>query len=878
VGSGRTFVKSNPLLAVLALVLGLLAAGRPARAEDQSLEDVLTAFQKSLEARNLDAYLGLFAPELRERERAIQEEFFGALAMTSVRLARVRQPLVAGSAVSVCFQALYENDYSGMFEIWLLDLVRTGDGWRVAAKTTTGGLESLYKVRIPSDRVVRAASVEIDHVDIKLSFEDALVFYDNIPRVDTALVIIGRGRVEFDPSDPVEKHQLELYYKKDVLQDRLDFLYLRGSDAFFREHVRIRPAEGPSARPVLRSESERAAALFMRYYPRSFTFENSMTGELFSFLPQGDEVVLETKGRRYGGLTYIYSPFAEDEVNLYASDEDRVISLYTPPAGGDRRRMFISFRERYDVVRIGVEVDLKPRSFFLSAKARVEFVPQVDRLEVLKLTLNPELQILKIFDEAGRELFYTQDRLRKSLYIYFIEPPVRDAPSAVTVLYRGRLEPPRETVDVVSGGQISDAIILGPVNFDSVLYSHSSYWYPAGPKDDYFQADLKVIVPPGYRCVASGQFVDKGELNNLDRVEELEDVGSGVYRFATRFPIKYLAFIAGRFERGPETCDPLPVRVLVSPEVRDEEDADFSTARDILGFFSGWFGPFPFEKLGIVHRIWRTAGGHSPASFIVLNEIPRVASRPKLINFDSPVDFSRWKEYFLAHEIAHQWWGQNVTWGSYRDIWLSEGMAQFGAILYLRKKYGESAYAGIIKRFSQWTERKSVNGPILLGSRLSLFDFEGYQALVYDKAALIMNMILDLCGEEALSGALREFQETFRGRAARTGDFQRILERRTGRSWSLFFGRWFSSHALPEVRVSQRVLAGPAGRELQFEVSQPRDVFEFPLWVEWKEGNRTRRERLVVDRAEQTFNFPLGELPRKIAVNPHKAVPGRFKD
>ena len=865
-----------PILA-LGAYLGLCAARVPAAgASDQTLDEFLTGFQRALEAKDFELYLGSYSPEIRERERVELENFFESFSMNSIKVLRLPQPAASGPSVTVVFQVLYQNEFSGMFETWLCDVVRAASGWQIAAKTTTGVLENLYRIRIPSDRIERAASVEIEHVDIKIAFEDALLFHDNIPHLDTALLIVGRGRVQFTPSDPVEKHQLELFYKKDRIQDQIGFLFVRCSNQFFKNQIRIRPA--PAGRPVLKSELDRAAALFTRYYPRSFTIENSMTGELFSFLPQGEETVFDMRGDRVGGLTYIYSPFGEDEVNVYDSDGERIVALYTPPAADNKKRMFISFGESFDVIRTRIEIDLKPRSFFLSARARIEFVPQVDRLDVLKLKLNPALQILKIFDDAGRELFYTQDRLRQTLYVYFIAPPAKEVLSAATVIYRGRLEPPLQTVDVVSGPQMSDTIILGPLSFDSVLYSQASGWYPAAPVDDYFLGDLKIIVPPDYKCVASGELTERGELNELDRVEELDDVGSGVYRFVTKTPVKYLAFIAGRFMKGPETREPLPIQAVFSPEARDIRSDVFDAARDILGFFEERFGKFPYEKLGIVHRIWPAAGGHSPASFVVLNELPLLAGHGLFLNAESPVDLSRWKEYFLAHEIAHQWWGQNVSWASYRDQWLSEGMAQFGAILYLRKKYGEAAFGTILKKLASWTERKSVYGPINLGSRLSILDFEAYQAIIYNTAALIMNMLLDLCGEEVLFGALREFQETFAGRLAGTRDLRRIIEARAGRDLGPFFDQWFSTHTLPDVRVTRQVVRGPEGNEVRVDVNQPGETFSFPLWIEWREGGRTRSEMVVVDQAAQTFRFPAGPKPDKIVVNPRKAVPGRFDD
>ena len=104
-------------------------------------------------------------------------------------------------------------------------------------------------------------------------------------------------------------------------------------------------------------------------------------------------------------------------------------------------------------------------------------------------------------------------------------------------------------------------------------------------------------------------------------------------------------------------------------------------AADILDFYGRAFGPFPYEKLGIVLRPWPLPGGHSPASFIVINEAPGSADADFPTPVDTPVDLSNWDEYFLAHEIAHQWWGQGVSFETYKDQWLSEGLAQFAVRL-----------------------------------------------------------------------------------------------------------------------------------------------------------------------------------------------------
>jgi hypothetical protein len=115
---------------------------------------------------------------------------------------------------------------------------------------------------------------------------------------------------------------------------------------------------------------------------------------------------------------------------------------------------------------------------------------------------------------------------------------------------------------------------------------------------------------------------------------------------------------------------------------------------------------------------------------VILNELPRTADGRLVPNPDSPVELFRYREYTIAHEIAHQWWGQAVTWDRYRDQWLSEGLAQFAAARYIRERQGERAYLAILKRSP--TRAILDFGPTTLGSRISYLDFTAYQAVVYN--------------------------------------------------------------------------------------------------------------------------------------------------
>ncbi|NTU51397.1 MAG: hypothetical protein HGA94_03040, partial [Candidatus Aminicenantes bacterium] len=326
----------------------------------ETVQAFVTRLQDLLRGGDLDAYLGLFEPELRVTERARQALYLDDLRMSSVSLRTAGVQVPAEGPARVFVQAFYENDQGAVIASWTLTLVRREATWSVTASAVQGSPTRLYKIGIPSERVERARRIEVSHVDIRLTFDDAAVFYDNIADLETALVIVGRGKVVFTPSDANEKHQMELLYKKDRLEDDVDSLYIRGSSDFFAANVRIEPADGPTA--VSNAERSKAGAVFAKNYARSFTIESSFDGTLLSFLPRNDEAVLEFKGRKTGELAYVHFPFADEEVSVYDHGRDRVLSLYSPdPEGGvPLKRMFISFEEKFDIRAIALDLAYAP--------------------------------------------------------------------------------------------------------------------------------------------------------------------------------------------------------------------------------------------------------------------------------------------------------------------------------------------------------------------------------------------------------------------------------------------------------------------------------------------------------------------------------------
>ncbi len=851
-------------------------------AQAQSIKDFLLRLENDLQSKKFASYLDAFSPALREKQKEDLSFYFDKMKMESVKFHWANKGNIPNEEPIVFLQVIIENPYSALIEMWQLKLAPAQGSWIITEKDVRGNLSQLFKINIPAERAERAALVEIAHADITLLFKDALVFYDNIPGLETALLVIGDGRVSFTPSDENEQHQLELIFKSRRLDDRVDYAFLRFSMSFFERNIKITRKTQDQGMPVSEVDRKRASSLFREHRLHYFTVESPLSTEPLSFLPQGEEAVFEINARKAGDLAYIYSSFAEEEITLYDRLKERFLNLYSPPSEKGKKRMVITFSQKYDVENLDIELSYEPSNFYMSAKARIDMTARLGPLDSVKFRFHPGLEILRIYDDKKRELFFTRDKAAEMLYVYFVEPVDKDENAVIDVYYRGVLKPPPQLTDTVTSAQFNDSVILIPPQYDTYLISHSARWYPSPSDDDYFTARLKIIVPPEYGCLSNGLLQEQGRLNGIQRVTEIDKLGSVYSVFETKTPVKYLTFLVGKLSLVEQAKDSPPLFSYVSSDLRFPRKNILEEVGKILEFYESRFGPFPFQSLSIVQRLWMSGGGHSPASFIVLNDIPRTSQREtsadRVYDLSSPVDLTEWKEYFLAHEIAHQWWGQGVTWARYRDQWLSEGLAQFASILYIRSKHNHRAFSNILKKLAKWTEQKSAFGPITLGSRLSFLDFQAYQAIIYNKSALVLNMLLDLLGEDVFFTGLKEFQREYKYSAASTGQFRRVMERVAGRDLDQFFSLWFNSHLLPESRVSYTTIRKQESFVLKLRVDQAGDIFSFPLWVEWEEkGNaRRHREKVIIDKKSQEFEFPLQDRVTKVVLNPDRAVPGRF--
>jgi aminopeptidase N len=286
-------------------------------------------------------------------------------------------------------------------------------------------------------------------------------------------------------------------------------------------------------------------------------------------------------------------------------------------------------------------------------------------------------------------------------------------------------------------------------------------------------------------------------------------------------------------------------------------------AADIARFYASLAGDLPYPAFTIAVTEGNLPGGHSPAYFAqIIQPLPFTT----LVWRDDPAAFDKFPDFFIAHEVAHQWFGQAVGWSNYHEQWLSEGFAQYFAALYAQHQRGDGVFAGVLRHMRRWAMRESDQGPVYLGYRLGHIKNDGriFRALVYNKGAAVLHMLRRLIGDDAFFRGVRRFYATSRFRKVGTDDLRRAFESEAGRSLERFFDQWIYGSALPRLKVQYRL----EGSDLVVHVDQIGEAFEVPvtLTLQYPGGKKTDVVVAVTDQATDQ-RIPLDSTPQGVSIN-----------
>jgi len=429
------------------------------------------------------------------------------------------------------------------------------------------------------------------------------------------------------------------------------------------------------------------------------------------------------------------------------------------------------------------------------------------------------------------------------------------------------------TVRVEYAGTPDDGLILGKdihgrgAAFVDNWPNRARFWLPSvDHPSDKATATVTVHAPDGWRVVGNGVPLESGELGP----PAPDGTPRTTWTWSTKVPISTynMVFGADRFEVRPlglAACGEAPasprpdgcieVSAWLYPEDTAQARVSFRRAAEIVDFYAGLVGPYPFEKLAHVQAVTRF-GGMENASAIFYSE-GALASGHDM-------------EGTVAHETAHQWFGDSATEADWPELWLSEGFATYFEHLFFEHADGVADFRRRMEgdRRQVLTSR-AVSGPVIDREERDLFALLNDNN--YAKGGWVLHMLRGLVGDEAFFRGIRAYYGRFASANATTDDLRRAMEETSGQPLAWFFRQWLEEPGYPVLGVTHTW--DETSREVVLTVRQLQDAawptFRVPLDVELRLGGGVIvRRKIEVAEREQTFRVRAPGPARDIVLDP----------
>jgi aminopeptidase N len=276
----------------------------------------------------------------------------------------------------------------------------------------------------------------------------------------------------------------------------------------------------------------------------------------------------------------------------------------------------------------------------------------------------------------------------------------------------------------------------------------------------------------------------------------------------------------------------------------------------VLEFFSEHIGPFPYEKLAGVQAAG-IGGGMEVASAIFYGE--RAVSGRDVDNL-------------VAHEVAHQWFGDAVTERDWDDVWLSEGFATYFALLFLEHDSGRDAFVAGLKRSRDSIFSIEKRNPRLAVIHDNLADMrQVVNGLVYQKGGWTLHMLRGRLGTDVFWAGIREYYRRYRDGNASTDDFRRVMEENSGQDLGWFFRQWLRRPGSPEVNGTWHYRPEDHRLDIELTQAQPGDPYRLPIEIGLTvEGSaQPRIEKFEMTDRQQRFSIKADKPPMSATLDPN---------
>jgi hypothetical protein len=704
-----------------------------------------------------------------------------------------------------------------------------------------------------------------------------------------AFVYKGTGTFFYAPPDEVERGQLLKFKKRDLLNEgfkKAIFFYTIEFDNQFDTSTFTRTVVDKGPWNDLRNAVEDAFDHLGIHMP------NKLLGDLLAGLP-GTYFHADFHADDSGHLIFREDPTEGDQYTLYHLKRRAGSDSYDVIGGFSTDGLLPSQRglSPIDIRHYTIESEIG-QSGKMMVKCRIEFAPARGGYPFLYFGWYYRNKIESILDSSGDSLTYVYRKNEGGFGVVLNKLPEFGQTDYIDVYYECK------NLDDVYG----------------IFYVKSrTYWYPVNMIRDQAKYHLIYDIPKSLEIVSCGNCIENSETG--DRA---------ISRWVVDRPVDYVSFNLGTFDKKEvviENCP--PVKTYINRAIPHTDYALFMaylgelSTRDMLGqvssdvtnslaYFSSILGPCPFDTLkaaelftSFYSSLYFGGGGQGSPGLIHLAWDTFLSE-----------DIEGKQEAFRAHEVAHQWWGHVVDVESYRDVWITEGLATFcglwyyelssknrGAVSNMLKNWRDNIISGraikpvtVVRDDSLQTIAmgggNSVGhkaGPPIIGYRLSSSKSDDYYINVYLKGGYIFHMIRYILrdyktgSDDVFAAFLKSMVDKFRGKVITTALLQKHLEEFTGEDVSWFFDQWVYGTEIPKYKFGYTYTETDDGKyAVTCNVKQEKvpDNFRMlvPITVLFPDEMYIHL-KLWIDQPEMTIELPkLPYKPEKIVFNTFDAV------
>jgi hypothetical protein len=632
----------------------------------------------------------------------------------------------------------------------------------------------------------------------------------------------------------------------------------------------------------------KAAEIFRDENGRSFVLDlGDLASGTWSMLPMPGDLLAEIRTRKFGTLTYSRASRDAEDVTLFHRARRLNIASYASAARLAARGPFYSEDDDadYRVESYDIDSTFDPARRWLDGRTRLRLKVVAPSVSTLTLRLADSLAVTSVTAREYGRLLAVRVRGQNTLVVALPAPVTQGLGVTLDVAYTGLAVPQAADQEVIAPSPAHqdepDDIPLE----ESFLYSNQTFWYPQAPGLGFSTATLRLRVPQNYSCVASGELVETSKVGGGPRPADQQRL----FTFVAVKPARYFAclitpLVAGGARvltvggaPGSALASSVRLEVKANPRLQRLAKPLADTAGEVLEFYASLMGDTPYPDATVAAIEWKMPGGHSPAYMTVINQpLPGTTTLPYK---NDPAFFEGFPEFYVAHELAHQWWGQAVGWKNYHEQWLSEGLSQYFAALYAGRARGTATFESVMRRFRQGAMDTVGEGPIYLGYRVGHLkgDSRIFRAVVYNKSAMVLHMLRRLVGDEAFFAGLRRFYRQWRFQKAGSDDLRVAMERESGRVLARFFERWIYGDGIPQVSYTTAVEDGAPGREAVVRFEQAGEIYDVPVTVTVEVEGQPSVDMLVrIDDRLAEARIPITGTLKKVDVNRDSAAIGRF--